>query len=417
MERFDPLLARTMARRRLLSGGALALAGGTALAATGRAFAADGGRTARLLMAGGMGSRPLAADFPGKGEMIVLRGRPPLLETPLGVFNESVFTPNDRFFVRWHWADIPLEVDTKTFRLTVTGGKRPVAFSLDELLRMPRISYAAVNQCSGNSRGLFDPRVPGAQWAHGAMGNARWEGVALKTLLEVAGVPAQASAVRFGGLDKPLTDVDAFEKSLAVDHAMDGEVMVAFAMNGEQLPLLNGFPLRLIVPGWYSTYWVKALSHIDLIAGPDTNYWMAKAYQIPATPNADVPPGTATFPKAAISTMNVRSWITTHEPGARVPRGGALAVGGIAMGGAVGVARVEVSADGGASWREARLGPDEGRYSFRRFDIDLAPPAPGPLTLLSRATATDGSVQPMKPNWNPGGYMRNCVEPCPVEVV
>ncbi len=410
MDRLDSLLAGTLARRRLLATGALGLAaGGTALA--------QSGKLASLLMAGGTEQRPLTSAFPGKGEMILQRNRPPLLETPLSVFDRHVFTPNDRFFVRWHWADIPLDVDAAAFRLTITGGKQPVSLSLAEILKLPRVSYAAVNQCSGNSRGLFDPRVPGAQWAHGAMGNAMWEGVALKTLLEKAGVDPKAAAVRFGGLDKPLTQVDAFEKSIALDHAMDGEVMVAFAMNGEQLPLLNGFPLRLIVPGWYSTYWVKSLNHIDVLSAKDTNYWMAKAYQIPTAPNADVPPGTTEFAKVPISTMNVRSWITSAEPGARVPFAERLPVRGIAMGGDVGVKRVEVSVDGGRSWIEAKLGSDEGRYSFRRFEADVPLAARGKAVLMSRATSANGAVQPMKANWNPGGYMRNCVEPCPVEIV
>jgi DMSO/TMAO reductase YedYZ molybdopterin-dependent catalytic subunit len=408
MDRLDSLLARTLARRRILAGGALGLVGGTALA--------QSGKLANLLMAGGAEQRPLTSAFPGKSEMILQRNRPPLLETPLSVFDQGVFTPNDRFFVRWHWSDIPLDVDAQSFRLEITGGKQPVSLSLPEILKMPRISYAAVNQCSGNSRGLFDPRVPGAQWAHGAMGNAMWEGVALKTLLERAGVDAKASGVRFGGLDKPLTQVDAFEKSLALDHAMDGEVMVAFAMNGEQLPLLNGFPLRLVVPGWYSTYWVKSLNHIDVLTAEDTNYWMAKAYQIPTAPNADVPPGTTEFAKTPISAMNVRSWITSAEPGARLPFAERLPVRGIALGGATGVKRVEVSGDGGKTWADAKLGLDEGRYSFRRFDATVAV-ARGTITLMSRATNADGAVQPMKANWNPGGYMRNCVEPCPVEIV
>ncbi|KQM21092.1 molybdopterin-dependent oxidoreductase [Novosphingobium sp. Leaf2] len=411
MDRFDSLLAGAMARRRLLAGGALGIAASTA------ALAQGSGRFIKLAMAGGPESRPLASDFPGKGEMIVLRNRPPLLETPMSVFDESVFTPNDRFYVRWHWADIPLDVDAAAFRLTITGGTRPVSLSLPDLLKLPRMSYAAVNQCSGNSRGLFTPRVPGAQWAHGAMGNARWEGVALKTLLDAAGIGADAKIVGFGGLDRPLTDVDPFEKSLALNHAMDGEVMVAFAMNGEQLPLLNGFPLRLIVPGWYSTYWVKALNHIALMAGPDTNYWMAKAYQIPDTPGADVPPGTTTFPKTPISTMPPRSWITSVADGARLPHRPDLPVGGIAMGGDRGVRRVEVSADGGQTWRDARLGPDEGRYSFRRFDAAMQLGAKGPHALMSRCTNADGLVQPMKPNWNPGGYMRSCVETLHIETV
>jgi DMSO/TMAO reductase YedYZ molybdopterin-dependent catalytic subunit len=164
-----------------------------------------------------------------------------------------VFTPNDQFYVRWHWAVIPTSVDTAAFRLSVRGHvNEALSLSIDDLVKMPRVELAAVNQCSGNSRGFFLPRVPGAQWAHGAMGNARWTGVLLKDVLDRAGVRPGTVQVRFRGLDEPVVpEAPAFRKSLDVDHARDGEVMIAFAMNGEQMPLLNGFPLRLIVPGWY----------------------------------------------------------------------------------------------------------------------------------------------------------------------
>ncbi len=409
MDRLDAGLARLIARRRLLALGAAGM--GSQL------LAQSTGGVETLLMNGGPARRPISGAFPGKGAMIVQRNRAPLLETPMDVFNGDVFTPNDRFYVRWHWSDIPLDVDADSFRLRIDGDvRRPLSLSLAQLLKMPRISYAAVNQCSGNSRALFEPRVPGAQWSHGAMGNAQWEGVALRHLLDLAGAAPGAAAVRFGGLDKPLTPVDAFEKSLALPHAMDGEVMVAFAMNGEQLPMLNGFPLRLVVPGWYSTYWIKALNHIQLFSGADENFWMAKAYQIPANARADVRPGTSDFPKTPINAMNVRSWITSVRDGARIAYRPRLGINGIAMGGASGVRGVEVSADGGQSWAPARLGPDEGRYSFRRFMAAIPVAGPGTMTLMSRCTNEAGDVQPMTPNWNPGGYMRNCVETCRVHV-
>ncbi|HEY5712858.1 MAG TPA: molybdopterin-dependent oxidoreductase [Allosphingosinicella sp.] len=404
MDRLDPILARTIARRRLL---ALAgLAGGGALAG-----ASAGGNVVRLLMNGGPAERPMAPVFPEKQAMIVQRVRPPLLETPMAVFDRGVFTPNDQFYVRWHWGDIPLDVDVAAFRLNVRGAvERPLSLSLAEILRLPRVSLAAVNQCSGNSRAFFEPRVPGAQWSHGAMGNAVWEGVSLKAILDQAGIRAGAAAVRFGGLDRPLTDVDPYRKSLAIDHARAGEAMVAFAMNGEQLPMLNGFPLRLVVPGHYSTYWMKALNEIEVLTAPDEGYWMARAYKIPTTPGANVAPGAHDFPTTPINSMVARSWITNVSDGATLPLQPWLPVGGIAMGGDKGVAKVEVSGSGGATWTEARLGPDEGRYSFRRFDADIPLATGGPLALMSRCTDSAGRVQPMTPNWNPGGYMRACVE-------
>jgi DMSO/TMAO reductase YedYZ molybdopterin-dependent catalytic subunit len=407
MNRFDAMMTRPIGRRQLLAGAAASLA-----------VPASAQGPVDLRLPGGPSDRPLSPAFPGKGEMIVQRIHPPLLETPMEVFDGDVFTPNDRFFVRWHWADMPSAVDVGSFRLAVHGRvRKPLSIGLAQILRMPRIELAAVNQCSGNSRGLFEPRVPGAQWAHGAMGNARWLGVRLRDILDQAGVLPDAAAVRLTGLDGSTVEgAPRFEKALAIDHARDGEVMVAFAMNGEQLPLLNGFPLRLVVPGWYSTYWIKMLSDIEVLAAPDDRYWMAKAYKIPATPGADIAPGTKDFPTVPISRMNPRSFITNLREGQAVPLAAAIPVGGIAMGGDRGVAKVELSSDGGQSWRVADLGPDHGRYSFRRWDMRMPVAAPGKLTLMVRCTNDAGEVQPMKPIWNPSGFMRNNVEAVTVEV-
>lgn len=162
-------------------------------------------------------------------------------------------------------------MDLATFRCTVRGHvNKEVSLSMADILALPRFEIAAVNQCSGNSRGLYEPRVAGAQWENGAMGNAKWTGVRLRDLLDHVGVKAGAVAVRFNGMDQPAVDSGPdFIKSLAIDHAHDGEVMLALQMNGEQLPLLNGFPMRLVVPGWYSTYWVKMVSDIEVLDKPD----------------------------------------------------------------------------------------------------------------------------------------------------
>src|ERR1700720_3118873 len=247
----------------------------------------------KLPLPGGPDERPITTAFPEKGALILQRTRPPLLETPLDVFDQSVFTPNDRFFVRWDWSLIPTEIDVTKFRLAVRGHvNQSQSLSLDDLMALPRVELVAVNQCSGNSRGYFQPRVTGGQWSHGAMGNARWTGVRLKDVLDRAGVKAGALAVRFNGLDEPVVDgAPDYMKSLDIDHARDGEVTIAYQMNGEQLPLLNGFPLRLVVPGWYSTYWVKMLKEIEVLNAPDDNFWTAKAYLVPDTPLANVHPG------------------------------------------------------------------------------------------------------------------------------
>jgi DMSO/TMAO reductase YedYZ molybdopterin-dependent catalytic subunit len=374
--------------------------------------------TVRLPLPGGPDERPLTTGFPQKGEMILQRTRPPLLETPLEVFDRSLFTPNDQFFVRWHWALIPTEIDVKSFRLAVRGHvEREISFSLDELLAMPRVELAAVNQCSGNSRGYFEPRVAGAQWSSGAMGNARWTGVRLKDVLDRAGVKAGAVEVRFNGLDEALVpDAPDFMKSIAVDHARDGEVMLAYAMNGEQLPLLNGFPLRLVVPGWFADYWVKMVNDIEVLDRPDTNYWTATAYRIPDTPHANVKPSDTDIKLVPITRMVPRSFITNIKAGDTLKAGAPTLARGIAFGGDAGVARVDFSSDGGKSWQQAELGKDEGKYSFRQWQISFTPATRGEHVLMVRCTSSSGETQPAAPNWNPSGFMRNVIEQTTVVV-
>ena len=369
-----------------------------------------------LPLVGGPSQRPITTAFPQKGPMILQRTRPPLLETPFEVFDQSVFTPNDRFYVRWHLADIPTDVNVQTFRLVVCGHvNQQLSLSLDDIQKLPQIELAAVNQCSGNSRGYFLPRDPGGEWSNGAMGNARWTGVRLKDVLDRAGVKSGAVEVRFNGMDEPVVDgAPDFMKSLDIDHARDGEVMLAYAMNGEQLPLLNGFPLRLVVPGWYSTYWVKMLNDIEVLDQPDTNYWMKIAYKIPDTPYASVYPGETGVKMVPINRMNPRSFITNIKPGDPFYAGRASLARGIAFGGDTGVKQVDFSTDAGRTWQAAQLGNEEGKYSFRQWQISFTLPARGDYLLMVRCTNSNGVAQPYAPNWNPGGFMRNVIESTPI---
>jgi len=373
--------------------------------------------TVKLPLASDPRDRPITNDFPQKRGVILQRARPPLLETPFEVFDRGVFTPNEQFYVRWHWAVIPNAVDVGTFRLAVRGHvNKMLSLSLNDIVHgLPRVELAAVNQCSGNSRGYFQPRVPGAQWAHGAMGNAKWTGVRLKDVLDRAGVKAGAVQVRFNGLDEPVVpDAPDFMKSLDLDHARDGEVMIAYAMNGEQLPLLNGFPLRLVVPGWYSTYWVKMLSDIEVLDKSDDNFWMTSAYTIPDTPYANIAPGQTGVNMVPINRMVPRSFITNIAPGGTVPAGAKTLARGIALGGDVGVTKVDFSSDSGKSWQPARLGSDYGKYSFRQWEADFTLAEKGTHALMVRCTNAAGVVQPEVANWNNSAFMRNVIEITPV---
>jgi DMSO/TMAO reductase YedYZ molybdopterin-dependent catalytic subunit len=366
-----------------------------------------------LPLPGGPGARAITTAFPQKGPMILQRTRPPLLETPFEVFDKAVFTPNDQFYVRWHWAVIPTDIDPAKFRLTVRGHvNQTLSLSLTDILQgLPSVQLAAVNQCSGNSRGFFQPRVPGGEWANGAMGNALWTGFRLKDVLDKAGVKPGAVQVRIKGMDEPVVpDAPHFMKSLDIDHARDGEVMVAYAMNGEQLPVVNGFPLRLVVPGWYATYWVKMLNDIEVLDQPDTNYWTKVAYTIPDTPHASIKPGETGVKMIPINRMVPRSFVTNIPSGQKVQAAAPTTVRGIAFGGDSGVARVEYSIDRGQSWHQAQLGKDEGKYGFRQWQTKLTLPSPGQYAFLIRCTNSNGVAQPDTPNWNPAGFMRNVVE-------
>ncbi len=395
-----------MTRRRLL--GAAGMGGLSLLTAP--AFAQ---RMIDLHATGGPGTRPLTDDFPQKRAMVLQRTSPPWLETPFDTFDKGVFTPNDQHFVSWHWADFPSEPDLDSYRLTVRGHvNQPLSLTIHEILNdFPRIELAAVAQCAGNSRIYMQPRVAGAQWANGSMSNALWTGIPLKAVLDRAGVKAGALQVRFGGMDKViLPESPAFLKSIDIDHARDGEVMLAFGMNGEQLPLLNGFPLKLVVPGWCAVYWIKMLSDIEVLDQPDTNYWTARGYRLPNTPFGNVKPGDSNFKLIPVTRNVPRSFITNIRSGDTIKTGAPTEARGIAFGGDCGVAKVDLSLDGGKNWLPTQLGKDEGKYSFRQWQTRFALPARGDYDLMIRCTNTKGEAQPAFPIWNPAGYMSNTIE-------
>src|ERR1700745_1569086 len=217
-----------LTRRRVLSGMGIA-----SLALMSSPASAQ--ETVDLRVPGGPSTRMITTSYPQKGRMILQRTSPPWLETPFENFDKGVFTPNDQHYVSWHWADFPSEIDVDKFRLTVRGHvNQTLSLSPKDILcDLPRVELSAVSQCAGNSRIYMQPRVPGAQWANGSMSNALWSGIRLKDVLDRAGVKAGAVQVRFGGLDEPLIpEAPKFLKSLDIDHARDGEIMIAFAMNG-----------------------------------------------------------------------------------------------------------------------------------------------------------------------------------------
>lgn len=358
--------------------------------------------------------------LPGKKPLIRHSFRPPNFETPLADL-VAPFTRNDAFFVRYHLPVIP-RVDPASWQLKIGGGaaRQPLVLTLDDLRHgYEKVTLAAVNQCSGNRRGLFAPRVPGVQWRNGAMGNAHWTGVRLRDVLNKAGVASGAVEVVFNGADAPvLPATPDFLKSIPIDRALDENTLIALEMNGHALPHWNGFPARLVVPGWTGTYWVKHLTEIRVESEPFDGFWVKAAYRLP----------TGKFPGARflsqetpettpITEILVNSLITSPLAGTRVSRGTHTELAGKAWDGGAGIERVEVSSDGRRTWREAVLGRDLGRFAWREFRLALDTSTPGTLELAVRARSRGGAQQPDALTPNPSGYHDNIVQTVSLEVV
>lgn len=357
----------------------------------------------------------------GKVPLIKRSWRPPNYETPLAYFADE-FTPNRAFFVRYHLALIP-EVAASQWRLNVGGeaASTPFELNLEQLKRdFPAVELAAVNQCSGNRRGLFEPHVAGVEWGVGAMGNARWTGARLKDVLAKAGLRKEALEIVLAGADGPvMSGTPAFQKSLPVWKALDENTLIAYLMNGEPLPHWNGFPARMVVAGWTGTYWMKHLTSINAISKPFDNFWMKTAYRVPTNrfPVVEHFASQMTDANEPITEMVVNSLISNVTQGQEVALGRDLEVKGIAWDGGHGIASVDVSADAGRSWRSAALGADYGRFSFRSFSESFTPTARGTLIVMARATNRAGATQTMELIHNPAGYYHNVVQRIAINVI
>ncbi len=353
-----------------------------------------------------------------KVPLILLTDRPVQLETPRHYFR-TTFTPNEAFYVRWHLEGIPNAVDLKNWKLQVEGNvNKPTALSLSDLMqKFKPASLAAVNQCSGNSRSRLQPRVPGGQWGNGAMGNAMWTGVRLRELLDMAGVKSGSLQVQFQGLETGQgpegLGSNLFLKSLDLGNPVLDECVVAYLMNGEPLPMLNGFPVRLVVPGYFATYWTKCLTWIRVLNASDENFWMKTGYRVPDTPRGNTTPEDVKAGKVKtvpVERFPVRSFLISPDGSSKIPAGMIVTLRGIAFSGFGRVNQVEVSDNGGRNWMAARLGDDHGAYSFRTWEASWTAKSPGRYSLAVRATDEKGNTQPDEPIWNPGGYLWNRIE-------
>jgi DMSO/TMAO reductase YedYZ molybdopterin-dependent catalytic subunit len=356
----------------------------------------------------GLRANAVLDSLPGKKPLIKLSYRPPNYETPIEYFRTAI-TPNDAFFVRYHLSNIP-EMDAKTWKITVggDGANGTAEINLDQLKAMPAHEIVAVNQCSGNRRGLFAPHVPGVEWGYGAMGCARWKGARLKDVLDKVGLKKEAIEIVFNGAEGPAVDkTPDFVKSIPVWKAIEETTLIAYEMNGAPLPHLNGAPARIIVPGWTGTYWMKHIVSINAVTKPESNFWMNPAYRIPLGkfPVVSRFVSQETAVNTPITEMVVNSLITSHADGAKVKAG--ATVGGIAWDGGYGVTSVDVSTDRGKSWQQAALGDDLGKFAFRTWSFPLK--GKGKITVMARASNAIGQTQTATLIHNPAGYHHNVI--------
>jgi len=354
---------------------------------------------ASLAAAGGvMASRLLAqSSRPG---LVIRNPRPLDAETPFEALAEWQ-TPNELFFVRSHFG--PPAVFPARWTLTVDGEvARQTVMDLAELRRLPAVTVPVTLECAGNGRGLMAlPSTSGVQWQRGAVSNAVWTGTRLSNVLERAGIRPTAAHFWMEAADSGGPRVPKFLRSIPREVAMRDALLV-WEMNGEPIPLLHGGPLRLLVPGWYGMASTKWLTHVHARPTESDNNFMAKGYRY-----GDGGP---------VERMAVKSLIAQPLEGARV-RAGTMRVAGVAWSGGGGIRQVELSVDGGRSWRPARLTGRDEATAWRTWEADLPVSRPGRYTVRARATDRTGATQPDTAATNPGGYGNNSIHAVSFDVV
>ena len=322
-------------------------------------------------------------------------------------------TPAGLHYLLIHY-DIPL-VDPAAFELTVGGlVARPLTFSLDELRARPAVELEVTMECAGNGRALLpDPRPVSQPWLSEAVGTGAWRGTPLAALLAEAGPLECACEVVFTGLDRGFEggEKQAFERSLPLEEALRDDVLLAYDMNGAPLLPQHGFPLRLVVPGWYGMAHVKWLTRITVVDAPFGGYQMAHAYRLRRDEDDEGQPLTRIYPRALMVPPGLADFPTRE----RTLAAGRVTIDGRAWSGFAPVEAVEVSTDGGASWAPGELDPARSRWAWRgwRFEWDATP---GEHVLSCRARDEAGNTQPAEAVWNVGGYANNGIQHVPLTV-
>jgi len=315
-------------------------------------------------------------------------------------------TPTGLHYLLVHY-DIP-EVKIEEWRLNIGGlVSRPMSLALDEIRKRPARTIAVTMECAGNGRALLAPRRISQPWLLEAIGTAEWTGTPLRVILEEAGVHREAADILFSGLDRGVEggEVQRYQRSLTMREAGREEVLLAYEMNGEPLPPQHGYPLRLLVPGWYGMTSVKWLERIEALAEPFQGYQMARAYRYSQTEDE---------PGEAVSLMRVRALMI--PPGipdfltrTRLVQAGTVTLMGKAWAGRLSISRVEVSVDGGSTWSDAQLGEPVSPHAWTTWTC-LWDARRGSHVVCVRATDSEGNVQPLEQQWNVGGYGNNSVQ-------
>ena len=346
--------------------------------------------------------------------MIIREKEPANLEMPFGLL-DGFITPNEQFYIRSHFP-VP-EVDLKTWRLKIEGAvEQARSWTHDELQELPAKTIPATLECAGNSRVFLVPKVKGTQWELGAVGNAEWTGVSLGELLRQAGVKSGAIEVILEGADsgaiaeppRPAGKIH-FARSIPLGKAMD-DVLLAFRMNGQPLAPAHGFPLRAIVPGWYGMAAIKWLERVVVTDRPFNGYYQTVDYAFWEKGET----GAALVP---ITEMQVKAAIARPGINESIAAGTTYRVAGAAWTANAEIIQVELSTDGGVSWRKASLGKEKAKNSWRLWECDWkTPSAPGRCTLMARATDSRGRTQPMERDPDRGTYEINHCLPIEVEI-
>jgi DMSO/TMAO reductase YedYZ molybdopterin-dependent catalytic subunit len=373
-----------------------------------RAWGFDAVNLSGGMTAWAMAGLPVITPGPGSADLVVHRAHPLNCETPIPALIGGVVMPNARFYVRNHF-ETP-RLDPVSWRLEVNGlVERPLRLSLRDLHNMRSETLVATLECAGNGRSAFDPPADGEQWQLGAVSTAEWTGVALAEILGRAGPTPQAMEIVFRGADQGNVGDAAgpirFERSLPVTDASYPGSLLAYAMNGEPLPLEHGYPLRLIVPGWYAVASVKWLTQIEAIGSPFTGFFQTKRYVYEIQRND-------TLVCEPVRLQHVRAVITQPSAGQQITAGD-LVVRGVAWSGAAPIGKVEVSI-GSGPWHSARLIGQQHRHSWQWWELLTRIDNPGQTTLRARATDRAGHTQPERPRWNRLGYGGNAVQNVPL---